>query len=100
MSRTIGHHRPADMPLDDIVLSCDICGTRYFRSQMRRDRSGALACDKDYGGDVTTISEENAQGAMRPLVAVRDQMGGNIDVNPVEPPPSIVFPDGVPGFTQ
>jgi len=96
--RTTGRHYPDDLPQGDIACLCDYCGTRYYRSQLRRDQAGLLACEKDYGGDVVTISEENAQGAQEPLYVQNDQDDGNYDTYAAEPPPVIVFPDGVRGF--
>jgi len=58
---------------------CDYCGTAYYRSQLRRDRSGLLACEDDFGGDVVSISEANAAMAQRPLVRLNPIDGGNWD---------------------
>lgn len=100
MSRTIGHHLPGDAPRDETTFECDYCGSWYYRSELRRDRAGYLACPKDLGGDIVTLSEENAAGAQRPLVQPDAPDGGNIHIPPVETPPTVVFPDGVAGFTS
>lgn len=63
MRQTIGRHWPKTLPPDDFVSTCDYCMVPYPRSQLTRDGAGFLACKEDYGGDVVTITEENAEGA-------------------------------------
>ena len=92
--RTISRHRPNPMaPLDHRTM-CDICGVAYHRSDLRRDRSGNLACDRDYGGDVVSITEENATRAQEPLVTMGVWDSGGFEPVPVETPPTRHYPDG------
>lgn len=86
------------MPSNETVFCCAYCGSRYYRSEMRVDMAGNLACPKDYGGDVVEISEENAAGAQMPIITADVQEGGPFDPAVAETPPARVFPDGVVGF--
>lgn len=63
MRQTIGRRWPRTLPPDDFVSVCDYCMVPYPRSKLTRDGSGFLACERDYGGDVVTITEENAANA-------------------------------------
>lgn len=51
--------------MGDPVANCSYCGALYHRSELRRDRSGFLACEMDYGNDLTTLDVANAAGASR-----------------------------------
>lgn len=95
--RTISHHWPRSAPRDDFQALCGYCGVQYRRSELVRDRAGVLACRRDVGGDVVTISEENAAGAMRPQVQLGVADGGQLDhlgdPDPVNPnPPTPTYP--------
>lgn len=62
--RTISYHRPRNSPRGDTVSICDYCGVEWYRSRLRRDRSGNLACPDDVSGlDRVTLSEGNAKAA-------------------------------------
>lgn len=61
MSRTITHKRSHRSPPGDTVRLCSYCGIAWYRSQLRRDASGNLACPDDQKGrDVVTLNEGNA----------------------------------------
>jgi len=47
--RTIGRRRPRSAPRGDIPWLCDYCGCKFWRSQLRRQPSGYLACPYDVG---------------------------------------------------
>lgn len=97
--RTISNHRPQHLPKSDTQSFCSYCGVSYYRSQLRRDRAGLLACKADYGGDVVTLSEENAAAAQRyPGVNTNPDPGG-FDFDESETPPTKTYPDGVPPIT-
>lgn len=95
MARTIGKHLPGDLPRDPYETLCDYCGVPYYRSQLRRDRAGFLACDEDYGGDVVTLSEANAAAAMELRGPKETQDDGQKYPRDNDTPPVIVWPDGV-----
>lgn len=43
---------------------CDVCGTPYLRSALRRGRDGLLRCENDIDGrDAVTLAELTAQRA-------------------------------------
>ena len=95
--RTISHHRPTNAPKNDTRSRCDYCGVTFYRSQLRRDRAGMLACERDFGGDVVTLSEANALDAQRyPGVRPVRDPGPDEQQDPPEPPPPKPWPDGVP----
>jgi len=96
--QTIGRHMPRPPCMGDFVVSCDYCGVNYYRRDLRRDGSGLLACDKDFGGDQFTLDQENADGADERGLPRPMQDGGNIDPPITDTPPVVVHPDGVPGF--
>jgi hypothetical protein len=75
MRQTIGRHWPKTLPPDDFVAVCDYCMVPYPRSRLTRDASGFLACDADYGGDVVTITEENAANAGAPVLSEQTDGG-------------------------
>lgn len=78
--KTIGRHWSKKAPRGDFQAMCDYCGVQWRRSELRRDRSGMLACPDDVRGkDGVTLSEENALAAAQPRgpMAIRD--GGNYD---------------------
>lgn len=93
--RTIGRRLPDHVPRLDHQTACDHCGVAYYRSDLVRQADGLLACERDRGGDVVTISRENAQGAKEPIYdrGVWDS-GGQV-TSPVETPPVYPWPDGV-----
>lgn len=63
MSLTIGRKRSHRSPPGDTVRLCSYCGIAWYRSQLRRDASGNLACPDDQRGlDVVTLSEGNISG--------------------------------------
>lgn len=74
--RTVGRYRPRNSPRGDIQATCSYCGTRYYRSQLRIDRAGFLACPEETGRDVVTLAELNARSSLRrpPVPPMR---GGN-----------------------
>lgn len=64
--RTIGRRWPADKPFGEFVSVCDYCGVPWYRSQLRRDGAGLLACpDEGDGPSATEQLEANAEKAMR-----------------------------------
>ncbi len=64
--RTISHHRPRNSPRGDTTAICDYCGVQWYRSALRKDRAGNLACPDDVDGlDRVTLSEGNAAAAAR-----------------------------------
>lgn len=96
MARTIGHHLPGDLPRNAFLSACDYCGAMYYRHQLRRDRSGLLACEDDYGGDVVTLSEANAAAAQSYRGPQNLIDGGFVYPKDTDTPPPIVWPDGIP----
>lgn len=59
--RTIGYRRSHRSPPGDVIRLCSYCGVAYYRSQLRRDASGSLAChDDQHGRDSVTLNEGNA----------------------------------------
>lgn len=61
MPRTIGKHRPRDLPPGDFECICDYCGVVWYRSQLRRDDSGFLFCpDEGDGLDAVALNMANA----------------------------------------
>lgn len=95
MARTISLHFPRDLPQNDVESFCGYCGVVYYRSQLRRDRAGILACAKDYGGDVVTLGEAQAAAAAdRRGISNPDPGGFSFDAS--ETPPVKTYPDGVP----
>ena len=64
MGRTIGRHLPEEHRFDPTAL-CSYCGTLYYRSRLRRDRSGNLVCEMDEGEDRVSLEEGNARAAHR-----------------------------------
>ncbi len=96
MGRTVGHHLPSDLPRGAaFTTTCDYCGFLYFRHQLRRDASGFLACEDDYGGSVVELSEANAADAMQILGPREVVDGGNPGPRNEDSPPTITWPDGV-----
>lgn len=95
--RTIGSRRPDTSPRGDFLTMCDICGTGYYRSQLRRKLDGLLYCDDDYPGmdrvQIGNALKAQAAGRRWPLV-VRD--GGNFDHSD-DPPADGDRPTVVPG---
>jgi hypothetical protein len=75
--RSINRHRPADSPRGDTQATCDLCGQRFYRSELRRNRAGWLVCREDQEErDPVTLSEIIARNAYhRP--AVPPNGGGN-----------------------
>jgi hypothetical protein len=95
MARTISRNRPPSQPRNDTESLCGYCGVVYYRSQLRRDRAGLLACARDYGGDIVTLSEANAQDGQRRPVQPPVDPGDYLSPDPPEPPPAFPWPDGV-----
>lgn len=93
--RTITQRRPTQAPRNDTQSQCGYCGFTMYRSQLRRDRAGILACEKDYGGDIVTLSEANARdGQRRPRQPPNDP--GDVEPpDPTETPPVSPWPDGI-----
>lgn len=59
--RTISYRRSHRSPPGDTVKLCSYCGVAYYRSQLRCDASGNLACPEDQRGrDSVTLNEGNA----------------------------------------
>lgn len=94
MARTIGRHLPGDLPRNDVKSRCDYCGVMYYRSQLRRDRSGFLACEEDYGGDVVSLSEGNAAAAQRLTGPENVRDAGAVYPPDTDTPPVIPWPAG------
>jgi hypothetical protein len=64
--KTISKHWPRNAPRGDRPAICGYCGVQWRRSQLRRDRSGLLACPDDRKGlDVVSLAEGNARLARR-----------------------------------
>ncbi len=67
MAHTVGRRWPADAPRGDHSATCDDCGVRYRRSQLRRMPSGLLRCEGPgtnecaRGREVAELDEANAQ---------------------------------------
>lgn len=64
---TIGRRRPRSSPRGDVQSGCAYCGVQWYRSQLRRDRSGNLSgpdCRDYEGHDIVTLSEGNAAYAL------------------------------------
>lgn len=95
--RTISRHKPSQLPRNDTLSQCSYCGVSWYRSQLRRDRTGNLACPRDYGGDIVTLSEANAAAAQHyPADRPVHDPGPMEPPDPVETPPAKPWPDGVP----
>jgi hypothetical protein len=74
--QTVGRHLPSSLPRGETVAECDYCGVRWFRSQLRRDRSGKLTCpDEGSGLDQVSLDEGNAAAAQRDRLR-RPSLGG------------------------
>lgn len=57
------HYSPLPGPPGERRAVCDYCGMTWYRSVMRRDPSGMLACPDDQAGrDATTLNRLNSQG--------------------------------------
>lgn len=96
MARTIGRHRPRNSPKSDFETLCSYCGIAYLRSQLRKDRSGNLACADDYGGDVVSLTEANAAAAQRIRIgAARPMDSGGYD-HSADPDPQNPNPPAYP----
>lgn len=94
--RTISRHIPVELPRNDTESFCGYCGTVYHRSKLRRDRAGLLACERDYGGDVVTLGEAIAAAAAERRGVPGNADPGPFEVDPVDTPPVVHYPDGVP----
>ncbi len=94
MGRTIGAHFPPEIPATSFTTCCDYCGCVYYRHQLRRDRSGLLACSTDYGGDIVSLDEANAAAAMRFNGPQGILDGGMAPPRNHELPPPVIYPDG------
>jgi hypothetical protein len=71
--KTIGRHFPQTGRRGDFECMCDYCGVYWYRSQLRLDAAGFLACPDDQKGrDVVTLARENASSASAmPLIRGR-----------------------------
>lgn len=91
--RTIGRHVPKDRPRGDYEVLCSYCGVVWYRSKLRLDRAGNLACPNEGPGrDVVTLSELNAAAATeyRPFPeAMTRQDGTSAAPDPQAPGPFI-----------
>lgn len=57
-------YSPTPGPPGERRAMCAYCGIFWYRSQMRRDASGQLACpDDQQGRDQVTLNRLNSQGA-------------------------------------
>ena len=56
---TVSSHWPKRAPRDDRLAVCDICGSVWRQSLMRRDGDGLLVCPSDYGPSATELTEAN-----------------------------------------
>lgn len=62
--RTIGRRVPKDRPRGDYTCMCSYCGVMWYRSKLRKDRAGNLACPNEGSGrDAVTLSDLNAAAA-------------------------------------
>jgi len=60
------NYSPLPGPAGERRVSCDYCGSKWYRSELVRDASGHLACPDDQDGrDVATLDRINAQNAAR-----------------------------------
>jgi hypothetical protein len=71
VAQTIGRRWPAKHLNGDNVEYCAICGCKYQRSKLRRDRGGNLVCPSDWGKDANWLDEENARLARKTRIPVR-----------------------------
>lgn len=56
-------YSPLPGPPGERRATCDYCGFKWYRSDMRRDASGLLACPDDMEGrDAVTLNRLNSQG--------------------------------------
>lgn len=77
--KTIG--RKWNRPRGDFPATCGYCGVPWPRSRMTRDRAGHLVCPDDQRGrDVVTLSEANAQDALRQRGAY-NRDGADVDTD-------------------
>jgi hypothetical protein len=71
----------------------------YYRHELRRQPDGTLACADDFGGDVVTLTEAQAEAAMELTLPQEVQDGGRPGPRNEDTPPTINWPDGVePAF--
>lgn len=87
--RTISRHRPSRSPPGDTRKLCSYCGAAWYRSQLRRDAAGLLACPDEYPGrDAVTLSEGNAALAgQRTLSGAYGESDGTTDSKNTTPAP-------------
>jgi len=95
--RTVGRHWDG-RPRNDVLSNCSYCGVLYPRSKLRRDRAGLLACPKDRGGDVVTLSEGNAQAAQRYGHKPPHPDPGQYDIDATDTPPTPPWGPDEPTF--
>lgn len=51
-------------PRGERRVACDYCGCVYYRSSLRRDASGFLACPDETGRDAVTLDRANAAATL------------------------------------
>lgn len=77
---TIGKRIDPDLAAGDAVVLCDYCGVPNYRSRMRRDGAGLLACPQEHDGkDAVTLSKEIAAAARAARERVPPIITGNVD---------------------
>lgn len=82
MALTFGRKRPRKSPPGDYATYCDYCGSKYYRSELRMDRSGRLFCPQEgFGKDAVTLSMENAALAQRLAGLSRSRPRGGATYN-------------------
>jgi hypothetical protein len=59
--RTFGYKRYDRLAPSDCAALCGYCGAQFYRSELRRDGAGVLACHSDYGRDTVTLARLNAE---------------------------------------
>lgn len=61
---TMPRKYPLPAPGGERRVFCDYCGIKWYRSEMKRDASGRLACPDDQSGrDAVTLDRANARAA-------------------------------------
>lgn len=107
--RTVSRHRDPSSPHGDVLRLCSYCGVLYYRSQLRRDAAGLLACPDELPGlDSVTLSEGNAELASQKRMGNYDgPSDGSVDSKNTVPSPGFHNPNApsvaapfVPGFDK
>ncbi len=74
--KTIGRRIPASVSRSDYPALCDYCGTPWYRSQLRKDGAGKLACPFEGDGlDEVTLGQIEAKRSIRQPRDVRAREG-------------------------